>query len=73
MNGGIVLKDGRKIFFTGLKDISFDLDRGELGSAKRKMGILEVNINRKIRGSKGFQKNFLKRSLKALKPLKRMI
>ena len=67
------MKDGRKIFFSGLKDVSFELDRGEIGSAKRKIGILEVNINRKIKGSKGFQKNFLKRSLKALKPLKKMI
>lgn len=69
----IGLRDGKRIFFSGLKDISFELERGELGSAKRKMGILEVNINRKIKASKGFQKNFLKRSLKALKPLKRMI
>jgi hypothetical protein len=68
-----VLKDGKRIFFSGLKDVSFDLERGELGSAKRKMGILEVNINKKIGRSKGFQKNFLKRSLKALKPLKKMI
>lgn len=67
------LKDGRRIFFSGLKDVSFDLERGELGSAKKKMGILEVNINKKIQSSKGFQKNFLKRSLKALKPLKKMI
>lgn len=67
------LRDGKRIFFSGLKDVSFDLERGELGSAKRKMGILEVNINKKIRGSKGFQKNFLKRSLKALKPLKKMM
>ena len=67
------MKDGKRIFFSGLKDITFDLDRGEIGSAKRKIGILEVNINRKIQRSKGFQKNFLKRSLKALKPLKKMI
>lgn len=69
----VKLKDGKRIFFSGLKEISFELDRGELGSAKRKMGILEVNINRKIKRSRGFQKNFLKRSLKALKPLKKMI
>ena len=67
------MKDGKRIFFSGLKDITFDLDRGEIGSAKRKIGILEVNINRKIQRSKGFQKNFLKRSLKALKTLKKMI
>lgn len=66
-------KKSKRIFFTGLKDVAVDLDKGELGSAKRKLGMLEINLSKNMRKAKSFDKNFFKRSLRALKPLKKMI